>query len=101
MKTVTCVVCKTELENLEWGDEDHVQPLDGLAFSTRGHYGSGIFDPISSPEYIEIVVCDLCVVKQIDLAHGNGADYIKATRNEKLAYATKCRNRRNEESKEK
>jgi hypothetical protein len=52
-----CVVCGTVLENI--GDPGF-QPLRGLAFSTRGHYGSSFFDPMDAT-YLEIVICDECM----------------------------------------
>ncbi|MTH94743.1 hypothetical protein [Roseibium sp. RKSG952] len=39
---------------------DEFQPLDGLAFSTPGHYGSTFFDPCDGTS-IEIAVCDDCL----------------------------------------
>jgi hypothetical protein len=40
--------------------EGEFQPLDGLAFSTPGHYGSTFFDPCDGTR-IEIAVCDDCL----------------------------------------
>lgn len=37
-------------------------PYKATAFITRGHYGSTFFDPMDG-SYIEINVCDECLVK--------------------------------------
>lgn len=64
MKCV-CIVCKEKLENLMYED-DGIQPMSGLSFTTRGHYGSGLFDPMDGTSFIEIVVCDPCLSKALD-----------------------------------
>lgn len=58
----TCVRCSKVMENLAITTigEDGFQPLGGLAFATRGHYGSAYFDPIDGT-YLEIVICDECM----------------------------------------
>ena len=53
-----CIVCKTELENLPSGEINH--PRDGVVFTSRGNYGSQVFDPMDAT-YLEINVCDPCV----------------------------------------
>lgn len=37
------------------------QPSGGTAFSTGGHYGSTVFDPMGSGERLDIAVCDPCL----------------------------------------
>lgn len=54
-----CIVCKKPLENLPTGEDNH--PKNGLAFTTPGHYGCGVFDPMNG-DYLEINLCDPCVV---------------------------------------
>lgn len=68
-----CIVCGTELEALfaEHGTEN--QPNHGVCFSTQGHYGSRVFDPMDGT-MIEINVCDTC------LAHAATMDRVYATR---------------------
>lgn len=47
------------------------QPMGGLGFSARGHYGSGYFDPISNDyaalsNLLEIAICDSCLFDHRD-----------------------------------
>lgn len=66
IRTPPCIVCGTKLGNV-FGDDipcPHNQPSDGLAFSTRGHYGSTVFDPMDGSS-LEINVCDPCLEKAI------------------------------------
>jgi hypothetical protein len=39
-----------------------LQPVDGLAFNSPGHYGTSVFDPMDG-SHLEIAICDDCVVK--------------------------------------
>lgn len=55
-----CLKCGTVLENIQEG-RPYIQPLDGLAFMTYGHYGSTIFDPMDGT-WLEIAVCDKCLL---------------------------------------
>lgn len=55
----TCIVCRKTLPNIM---EDGNQPSGGVAFSSPGHYGSGVFDPMDG-SCIEINVCDECLLK--------------------------------------
>lgn len=52
-----CVKCAKPMQNIT---DRGQQPLGGLAFSTRGHYGSAYFDPMDA-SYLEISICDKCV----------------------------------------
>ena len=56
MKALPCIVCGCGLDGWSWPN----QPLDGLAFSTRGHYGTTAFDPMDGSA-LEINVCDRCL----------------------------------------
>lgn len=78
MKTyskINCFVCDKELDNWEYetrsGSLVEVHPMDGLHFMTRGHYGSTIFDPMSDKR-LDIAICDLCVMKNLDKVRGTG-----------------------------
>jgi len=79
MKTenkIPCIVCSKELDNLEYEMRDNkkveVHPMGGLHFRTYGHYGSVIFDPMGTGEYLDIAICDLCVMKNLDTVRGTG-----------------------------
>lgn len=58
MDKLPCIVCGTPLNNVL---EDGLQPMDGLAFETLGHYGSTVFDPMNG-SWLEIAICDNCLV---------------------------------------
>jgi hypothetical protein len=66
-----CIVCGKPLEDASGTshvmprDDDQWcnQPNDGLAFETRGHYGSTFFDPCREGVHCEITVCDSCLRK--------------------------------------
>jgi hypothetical protein len=91
MKKVTCIRCDIELENIERHRKDTVQPYDGIAFNSRGHYGSGIFDPMGEPEYLELVICDVCVMENLDKIHGTGIKNLKERFDDLMNYAKKNR----------
>lgn len=55
-----CIACRKELENIL--GQKGLQPLDGTAFWSSGHYGSTVFDPMDCSK-LEIVVCDECLLK--------------------------------------
>jgi hypothetical protein len=79
MKThnkIPCFVCDKELDNMEYEVRDsvpvEVHPMGGLSFRTYGHYGSVIFDPLGTGEYLDLAICDLCVMKNLDKIRGTG-----------------------------
>lgn len=80
MKThnkIPCIVCSKELDNMEYEMRDHaveVHPMGGLHFRTYGHYGSVIFDPMGTGEYLDIAICDLCIMKNLDAVRGTGKE---------------------------
>lgn len=55
-----CAVCGKQLEAALGNAGGVNQPYAGTAFSTPGHYGSTIFDPMDGST-IEITICDSCV----------------------------------------
>jgi hypothetical protein len=74
---INCFVCDKELDNLEYeshikGKMIEVHPMNGLHFSTSGHYGSLIFDPMGTGETLDIAICDLCIMKNLDKVRGTG-----------------------------
>jgi hypothetical protein len=56
-----CIICSKQLETVD-ATSDHVvdQPHGGTNFSTKGHYGSTVFDPNGS-EHLSINICDECL----------------------------------------
>jgi hypothetical protein len=60
-----CIVCGCQLEQAipvdivqAWEN----QPYAGTAFTTRGHYGSTVFDPTDA-SMLELNVCDPCLTR--------------------------------------
>ncbi len=84
MKTynkIPCIVCAKELDNLQYempdGKQVEVHPMNGLHFRSFGHYGSTIFDPIGTGEYLDVAICDLCIMKGLDSVRGNGKEQLE------------------------
>jgi hypothetical protein len=62
---IPCIVCKTALRNIYDSPTEGNQPVGGLAFSTTGHYGTTLFDPMNGSS-LEINICDPCLAKARD-----------------------------------
>lgn len=83
MKTeskIGCIACGKELDNLEYDMKDkvvEVHPMSGLHFRTYGHYGSTIFDPMGTGEYLDVAICDVCIMKNLDKVRGSGKDQLE------------------------
>lgn len=74
---IPCIVCNKELDNLEYtmqsnGTKVEVHPMNGLHFRTYGHYGSTIFDPMGTGEYLDVAICDICIMKNLENVRGTG-----------------------------
>lgn len=73
---IACIVCDKKLDNMEYEMRDkkpiEVHPMDGLHFRTYGNYGSVIFDPIGTGETLDVAICDLCIMKNLDKVRGTG-----------------------------
>lgn len=54
-----CIACGNELVNVDAEVETN-QPYNGTAFTSHGHYGSTIYDPMDG-HYLELNVCDACL----------------------------------------
>lgn len=52
-----CIICQKKLDNI---DDSGNQPDEGLAFTSFGHYGSRVFDPMDGT-WLEVNVCDRCL----------------------------------------
>ena len=75
--TIKCFKCDVEMKNWEYYTPQEefiaVHPIDnGLSFRTYGHYGSTIFDPIGAGESLDVAICDLCIMKNLDKVRGTG-----------------------------
>lgn len=71
---IKCIVCSKELENYSDKktsmDRSGIQPSGGLHFRTYGHYGSTIFDPVITDEWLDIAICDECVMENVEKVYG-------------------------------
>lgn len=56
MNALPCIACGQHLDGCSVPN----QPLDGLAFSSRGAYGTTVFDPMDGSA-LEVNVCDGCL----------------------------------------
>lgn len=60
MHALSCIACGKPLVNVT---EDSInQPYVGTSFSSHGHYGSTVWDPMDG-ELLEINVCDTCLLR--------------------------------------
>ena len=73
---IDCIACGKTLDNLQYemrdGKQVEVHPMGGLHFCTYGHYGSTIFDPLGTGESLDVAICDLCIMKNLDKVRGTG-----------------------------
>jgi hypothetical protein len=80
---IACIGCSKELDNMQYemrdGKQVEVHPMGGLHFRSYGHYGSTIFDPIGTGEYLDVAICDLCIMKSLDSVRGNGKEQLEDT----------------------
>lgn len=58
---VPCFVCGEALTQAI-PDHEGNQPAFAVAFEARGHYGSGVWDPMPGDGALEINVCDECLL---------------------------------------
>jgi len=63
-----CIICEKELSEEE---DDFPKRLDcwsilydGIVFKSLGNYGSVEYDPFDADEYLEIAICDDCLVER-------------------------------------
>jgi hypothetical protein len=61
MQELPCIICGRELEPVLGAEEVINQPYGGTIFTTRGHYGSTVFDPMMEDVFLEITICDQCL----------------------------------------
>jgi hypothetical protein len=62
-----CICCGTQLESAIPGTPDHKvinQPYKGTVFTSTGQYGSTVWDELGSGRFLEITICDECLVAQ-------------------------------------
>jgi hypothetical protein len=73
---IECIVCSKALDNWVYEMKDgnlvEVHPMDGLHFRSHGHYGSQIFDPLGTGDYLDVAICDVCIMKNLNKTRGTG-----------------------------
>lgn len=62
--TLPCIACGRLLNNVS-GDTEGNQPYAGIAFTSHGHYGSTIYDPMDG-HFLEVNICDACLAIHTD-----------------------------------
>jgi hypothetical protein len=61
---IPCFACGKTL--YEVGTQEAInQPHDALAFTTQGHYGTKVFDPMDG-SWLELNICDGCITERQD-----------------------------------
>jgi hypothetical protein len=59
---LSCVRCGKQFTSdgpADWGDSP---PNGGVIFTSRGNYGSAVYDePMGSSNYILVIICDACL----------------------------------------
>jgi hypothetical protein len=62
---IPCAICNDDLAN---PFDTANQPSGGVEFTTPGHYGSAVFDPMDGT-YLAINICDRCLGAMRQLRH--------------------------------
>lgn len=57
-QALPCIACGKELKNVDKTSTN--QPYKGLAFTSHGHYGGTLFDPMDG-QFLEVNICDQCL----------------------------------------
>jgi hypothetical protein len=68
-----CLVCECDLEiekntKQQFGTSIPIV-YDATIWRSHGNYGSKLFDPMTSLEFLEACVCDSCLIKKKDLIY--------------------------------
>lgn len=59
-----CISCDKELKR-DWDGTDIDSPTSGgIYLTSHGNYGSVVFDPVFESDYLEMYICDECLVKK-------------------------------------
>jgi hypothetical protein len=56
-----CLICEKEIES------DAVSVSNATLWTSRGNYGSGVYDPLDPGASLEALICDACLVQKKDL----------------------------------
>jgi hypothetical protein len=60
-EALPCVICGAQLERID-NMSDESCPYKGTNFTTHGHYGSTVFDPMDG-SFITLNICDPCLTR--------------------------------------
>lgn len=66
IKPLRCIACDFQPDPAFTDREGTYQPSGATAFSSSGHYGSTVWDPMSGGVRLLINVCDTCLVERRD-----------------------------------
>jgi hypothetical protein len=56
--TKRCLICENEIE------ADAISVSKATVWSTRGNYGSEVYDPVDPGVFLEALICDACLVRK-------------------------------------
>lgn len=62
MGALPCIRCDKALTNVFDLPGLENQPYDATAFTTKGHYGSSVFDAVGDASHLELNICDDCLM---------------------------------------
>lgn len=57
---MTCFQCFKVLASAMGHADD--PPMEGVIFTSKGNYGSRVYDPMTDSEHLRIYICDDCLV---------------------------------------
>ena len=60
-----CIVCKTPCDILHAEHSLHPN-IAGTMFEATGNYGSTVWDPLDPGRFLQIVICDECLLERKD-----------------------------------
>jgi hypothetical protein len=58
-----CGYVPESVDNKHWPE----QPYKATIFTSGGHYGSTVYDPMSQLRHLRIIICDKCLVMHKDV----------------------------------
>jgi len=105
-QTIDCFCCGKQLGNwvydqpIKDGTMKHVNvhPMGGLHFTTYGHYGSRVFDPMDGKgTTLDVAICDECIIEKVRTVRGTGwRDVHDIAMDENSSYRSEQTSRQNE-----
>jgi hypothetical protein len=53
-----CLICENEVE------KDAISVSNATIWSSRGNYGSGVYDSLDPGVFLEALICDACLIRK-------------------------------------